>query len=370
VRHALSTSRISNVIILLLVLVVAGAPPAAALEPAPAGPLLRIVPAVQYSGLLAERDAGSLAPRVRPLLAWYQDEAPPGGLAVVYTPASRESFPTVLLDGRNLVVSHGTSFRWGAGWLSLIGVPSTVRPGVFQLWLPDIRVPFQVTARKFASEAIPLTSTLAALLMQPDPRKTAEAVELARLLADADPGEVHETGAFALPLTKPRRTAGYGDRREYRYDNGSTDLSVHNGVDLALPEGTPVAACGRGRVVMAKERVVTGWTVVIEHLPGLYSLYFHMSGVTVEEGDLVEKGQRVGLLGTTGLATGPHLHWEVQAGGVAVDPDRLTAGLPFAPGRWPVPVAPAPPVQPPVQPSPAVHPPAEPLPSVQPPAVD
>ena len=60
----------------------------------------------------------------------------------------------------------------------------------------------------------------------------------------------------------------------------------------------------------------------------------------------MEKGQRVGLLGMTGLATGPHLHWEVQAGGVAVDPDRLTAGLPFVAGRWPIPALPAAPAVP------------------------
>jgi murein DD-endopeptidase MepM/ murein hydrolase activator NlpD len=278
---------------------------------------------------------------------------------VVYTPESRASFPTVLLDGMGRTVSRGTSFRWAAGWLSLIAVPPTARPGVHQLWLPGIRMPFRVTARTFASETIPLTSTLTALRTQPDPRKTAEAIELARLLAGADPMEVHETGAFAMPLAKPRRTAAYGDRREYRYDNGSTDLSVHNGVDLALPQGTPVTACGRGRVVMAKERVVTGWTVVVEHLPGLYSLYFHLSGVTVGEGDFVEKGQRVGSLGMTGLATGPHLHWEVQAGGVAVDPDCLTAGLPFVPGRWPVPAVPVPEIQPPLV-QPTVQPPVQP----------
>jgi murein DD-endopeptidase MepM/ murein hydrolase activator NlpD len=340
-------------IALLLLLGSLGVPRDAAAEPAAtatataSGTVLRIVPAPRGGVLLTDRENGSRAPDRRPLLAWYQDAAPPGGIAVVYTPESRSSFPTVLLDGAGRTVSRGTSFRWGAGWLSLIAVPPTARPGSHQLWLPNTRVPFQVTARKFASETIPLTSSLTALRTQPDPRKTAEAVELVQLLAGADPGEVHETGAFAQPLANPRRTAGYGDRREYRYDDGSTALSVHNGVDLALPEGTSVAACGRGRVVMAKERVVTGWTVVVEHLPGLYSLYVHMSGVSVGEGDFVEKGQRVGSLGMTGLATGPHLHWEVQVGGVAADPDRLRAGLPFVPGRWPVPSLTTPVSQPP-----------------------
>ncbi|MCX7028878.1 MAG: M23 family metallopeptidase [Spirochaetes bacterium] len=328
-----------SAIVLLLLLVFAGAPSAEAIEPTPTGPVLRIVPAVRYDRLPADGDGGSFAPRVRSLLAWYQDAAPPGGLAVVYTPESRESFPTVLMDGRGRILSRGTSFRWGTGWLSLIGVPPTARPGGHELWLPGIHLPFRVTARTFASETIPLSSTLTTLRTQPDPRKTAEAVELARLLAGADPAAVHETGAFALPLAKPRRTAGYGDRREYLYDDGRTDLSVHNGVDLALPEGTPVAACGSGRVVMAKERIVTGWTVVIEHLPGLYSLYCHLSAVNVREGELLTKGQILGTVGKTGLATGPHLHWEVEAGGVAVDPDLLTAGLPLVPGRWPIPAA-------------------------------
>jgi murein DD-endopeptidase MepM/ murein hydrolase activator NlpD len=336
VKDLIPSSHRSGAIAMLLVLAFVGALPARGAEPAPSGPLLRIVPAVRYGVAQTERDEGSLALRVRPPLAWYQAEARPGGLAVVYTPETRASFPTVLLDGANRVVSQGSSFRWGSGWLSLVGIPSTARPGMHELWLPNIRLPFRVTARSFAEEAIPLTTALTVLRTQPDQRKATEAAELVQLLAATDPEAVHETGAFALPLAKPRRTAGYGDRREYRYADGSSELSVHAGLDLALPEGTPVVACGRGRVVMAKERMITGWTVVIEHLPGLYSLYFHMSGVAVEVGDLVEKGQRVGALGMTGLATGSHLHWEVQAGGVAVDPDLLLAGTPFGPGRWPI----------------------------------
>jgi hypothetical protein len=319
----------------LLLLLGGPAAPALAADAAPA--MMRIVPAARADVLLPDRDDGSLAPDRRPLLAWYQDAAAPGGMVAVYTPEARPSFPVVLLDLAGKVVARGTSFRWGTGWMSLLGVPSTARPGTHQLWLPGVRLRFRVTAHPFASETIPLTKELTDLRTVPDPRKTAEAVELARLLAGSDPSSRYETGPLAWPITKPRRTAGYGDRRVYQYDDGSSALAVHNGLDLALPEGTPVAACGAGRVVMAKERVVTGWSVIVEHLPGLYSLYYHLSGVVVHQGDLVAKGQVVGTLGKTGLATGPHLHWEVQAGGVAVDPDRLLAGLPFVPGAWPVP---------------------------------
>ena len=323
---------------LLLALVCLGVLPAVAeAESLSADTALRIVPAVRYGVVRAEQERGILAPRVRPLLAWYQEQAAPGSIAVVYTPEPRESFPILMLDERGKTLSRGTAFRWEDGWLSLVGVPSTVRPGAYELRLPQISVPFQVTARSFDSETIPLTAALTALRTEPDPRKTAEAAELAALLANADPSAVYETGAFAVPLAKPRRTAGYGDRRDYRSSDGRSDFSVHNGVDLALREGAPIAACGRGRVVMAKERLVTGWTVVIEHLPGLYSLYYHMSAICAEVGELVEKGQNIGSMGMTGLATGPHLHWEVQVGGVAVDPDRLTTVMPFMPGRWPIP---------------------------------
>jgi murein DD-endopeptidase MepM/ murein hydrolase activator NlpD len=338
---------------LVLALSATGAFRATAAEPAPAPPRLRIVPALRFGTAEPAPDPGSLAPRRRSPLAWYQDECSPGAVAVVYCPQPRESFSTALLGAGSRVVSRGACFPWGAGWLSLIGVPATAPPGSYELWLPDVRVPFRVTARMFASEAIRLSGALAALRTRSDARTTAEAAELAQLLAAADRDAVYEIGAFSLPLAQPRRTAGYGDRRQYQYDGGGSDSAVHAGLDLALPEGSPVAACGRGRVVMAKERVVTGWTVVIEHLPGLYSLYFHLREVIVGNGELVERGQRIGSVGMTGLATGPHLHWEVRVGGVAVDPDRLTAGMPFTPGCWPIPpVPPGGPTTPPVGPTP------------------
>ena len=74
---------------------------------------------------------------------------------------------------------------------------------------------------------------------------------------------------------------------------------------------------------MASERIITGFTVVIEHLPGLYSLYYHLDSLSVREGQRVSQGDRIGTVGSTGLATGPHLHWEVRSAGVAVDPDLL-----------------------------------------------
>ena len=73
---------------------------------------------------------------------------------------------------------------------------------------------------------------------------------------------------------------------------------------------------------MAEDRIITGLSVVLEHLPGVFSLYYHLDSMDVSEGDLVSTGTTLGTVGSTGLSTGPHLHWELRVSGVAVDPNR------------------------------------------------
>ena len=99
---------------------------------------------------------------------------------------------------------------------------------------------------------------------------------------------------------------------------------MHYGVDYGVPEGTLVTSCGDGKVVLAENRISTGWSVVVEHAPGLYSLYYHMSVLSVKDGQMVKQGEKLGLSGSTGLATGPHLHWEVRLNMCAVSPDFFT----------------------------------------------
>ena len=80
---------------------------------------------------------------------------------------------------------------------------------------------------------------------------------------------------------------------------------------------------------MAETRITTGWSTVIEHLPGLYSLYYHQSKVNVKVGDIVKKGDLIGYSGATGLATGPHLHWEMRLNMEAVSPDFFLGDFTF-----------------------------------------
>ena len=105
---------------------------------------------------------------------------------------------------------------------------------------------------------------------------------------------------------------------------GPRGNGFHAGIDLIAPAATPVAAAGAGRVVWAEFRP-GGWglLVTIAHRDGVRSMYAHLSRVDVRLGEAVATGQQVGLVGATGDATGPHLHFELRVRGAAVDP--LTA---------------------------------------------
>ena len=117
--------------------------------------------------------------------------------------------------------------------------------------------------------------------------------------------------------------SGFGVRSVY---NGEP-RAPHSGADFASPSGTPVLAPGGGRVVLAEPLYFTGQTVVIDHGLGLVSLLAHLSRIDVRVGADVVAGARVGLVGATGRATGPHLHWTVRLQGARVDPMSVIAAL-------------------------------------------
>ena len=97
----------------------------------------------------------------------------------------------------------------------------------------------------------------------------------------------------------------------------------HTGTDFQAATGTPVVAPNRGRIALAADQYFPGRTVIIDHGLGLYSYLAHLSEFSVEEGAIVERGQRVGLSGATGRVTGPHLHWTMRIGAARVDPLSL-----------------------------------------------
>jgi murein DD-endopeptidase MepM/ murein hydrolase activator NlpD len=103
--------------------------------------------------------------------------------------------------------------------------------------------------------------------------------------------------------------------------------SPHNGADFPAGTGTPVKAPNAGRIVAARDLYFSGQTVIIDHGTGLFSTLAHLSRIDVREGDSVEPGDVVGLVGATGRVTGPHLHWALRVSGARVDPMSALAVL-------------------------------------------
>ena len=188
-----------------------------------------------------------------------------------------------------------------------------------------------VVPKEFLNEDIPLNATNTAIRTDTSEKKAAQIDRLNEVLFTVNQNANYYEGLFIQPVDTTRRTSFFGDRRTYVYNTGTKSVSEHYGIDFGVPTGTPVKACGSGKVVLAENRVSTGWSIVIEHLPGLYSLYYHMDSLIASEGDIVKQGDVIGLSGATGLATGPHLHWEIRLNGSAVNPDYFKENQLFRP---------------------------------------
>jgi biotin carboxyl carrier protein len=128
----------------------------------------------------------------------------------------------------------------------------------------------------------------------------------------------HWQGSFQRPVPGVA-TSSFGRRSVF---NGQP-RSPHTGADFRASEGTPIAAPNAATVVLAEELYYAGKTVILDHGLGLFSYLAHLSRLDVSEGDQVEKGQVIGLVGATGRVTGAHLHWTLRLAGARVDPVSL-----------------------------------------------
>lgn len=185
----------------------------------------------------------------------------------------------------------------------------------------EITLPFSIQKKQFVSERILLDARNTGIRKDTSPERRAQIEKLNAILATVTPQDVYTLKPFTIPVDSKRITSGFGDRRVFVYTDKKTSTSMHYGIDYGVPTGTPVHSCAEGKVVLAENRISTGWSVVIEHLPGLYSLYYHLDSLGVHEGQYVKQGERIGLSGATGLATGPHLHWEIRLNMEAVNPE-------------------------------------------------
>lgn len=126
------------------------------------------------------------------------------------------------------------------------------------------------------------------------------------------------TQLFTLPFARPLDsviTSNYGSRRLFNHHK----KTQHLGTDFRAPIGEKVKSANYGKVVLAYDLFFTGWTVILDHGLGIFSVYAHMSELSVKQGQMVEQGEILGKSGATGRVSGPHLHWGIKMNNQWVD---------------------------------------------------
>ena len=227
----------------------------------------------------------------------------------------------VTLDGATLPTRQDPASD-GAWLMAMAATTMTVDPTTLTLTVTVIDefqrssvVEHQVVLTPLPVEVEQLQLSAATLsLITPEAREL-EAAATDGAWARANPEPLWEE-PFMMPIGGVS-TSGFGDAR--RYAQGGP-VSFHYGLDLAAPTGTPVHATNSGRVLIAGHYPIKGGFIAVDHGAGVMSYYFHLSRVNVVDGQLVQRGEVIGEVGSEGLSTGPHLHWEMRVHEEASNP--------------------------------------------------
>jgi murein DD-endopeptidase MepM/ murein hydrolase activator NlpD len=231
----------------------------------------------------------------------------------------------------------GVTVRWsghavpftlrGERWLATVGVDLDSRPGDHAVDVTFsyqdgrtsvVREPVQVRAEQYPTTELQVEERFVELSPEDQARADREAAETSAIYDTFTP-QRYWNEAFAVPVRGAQDGRNFGHRRVF---NGQP-RAPHSGADLRASTGTPIYAANRGRVVLAKDLFFSGNAVYLDHGHGLYTTYLHLSEIDVAVGQVVERGERLGLAGATGRVTGAHLHWGVRLLDARVDPFSL-----------------------------------------------
>lgn len=231
----------------------------------------------------------------------------------------------------------GVTVRWsghavpftlrGERWLVTVGIDLDSRPGDHAVDVTFsyedgrtrvVREPVEVRAEQYPTTELQVEERFVELSPEDQARADREAAETSAIYDTFTP-QRYWSEAFAVPVRGAQDGRNFGHRRVF---NGQP-RAPHSGADLRASTGTPIYAANSGRVVLAKNLFFSGNAVYIDHGHGLYTTYLHLSEIAVAVGQVVERGERLGLAGATGRVTGPHLHWGVRLLDARVDPFSL-----------------------------------------------
>jgi len=248
-----------------------------------------------------------------------------GGILLVQIDTGTSDLPAadmhIDFDGHSCRVFRPPGSADGV-YFALLGIPYYTKPGPQKLKLvysgpsgeKSRLFAFQVVAGKYKTDILKVDGRR----VNPNPKDLQRAKREQQEVKDVYASGIRESlweGKFQLPVDNDI-SSRFGNRRVF---NGQLK-SYHNGLDFRAPKGTPVCASNSGVVRLAKNLFYSGNAVIIDHGTQIFTIYAHLSKIEAAAGRRVEKGQLLGLSGATGRVSGPHLHWGVKLGGIAVNP--------------------------------------------------
>ena len=262
---------------------------------------------------LAALPAGRLWAAALASSVWPQDLRVPGGVArLSLGPAAQR--PEAWAGDIPLLVL-GDVIEWTA----LVGIPLSAAVGAASIRVRSAdgssrEVGYQIAPKQYKEQRLKVAPGTVDLSPADQARYEREHTHLAEVMARfSEP----LPASFAMRVPVPgRRSSSFGLRRVF---NGQA-RNPHSGMDIAAPTGTPVVAAAAGRVIDTGDYFFNGNTVWLDHGGGLLGMFCHLSAISVQVGDVLHTGQRLGAVGATGRVTGPHLHWSICLNQAMVDP--------------------------------------------------
>jgi len=233
----------------------------------------------------------------------------PGGVAVVDLGPSAQA-PSARFEGKPVLV-----VKEQETWLAIVGIPLTRQPGQAVVTQGSRSLPFTVGSKKYPEQHITLKNKRQ---VNPEPndlkrieRELAEQTTAYRSFSPVLPSNL----LLDKPVNGPL-SSKFGVRRFF---NGE-ERNPHAGLDFAVPAGTPIKTPANGKVILIGDYFFNGQTVFVDHGQGFISMFCHLSRIDVKNGQDLRRGEVVGRVGSTGRATGPHMHWNVSLNDARVDP--------------------------------------------------
>ena len=245
-----------------------------------------------------------------------QQQNVPGGLVWVDLPETLKTTSLVNFAGQRVL-----NVRIEGKLRALVGLALDLAPGEYHLEVNSKKIEhgFVVQAKEYPVQNITLKDQSKVDLSTEDLARVAtEHTEIAahkrhyRALDDTQSPDL----SFISPANG-RLSGRFGARRIF---NGQA-RAPHSGLDFAAPRGALVRSAGKGQVLAVADYFFNGKTVFVDHGRGLISMYCHLQKITVAQGQSLDRGEPLGLVGNTGRASGPHLHWSVALNGAMINPE-------------------------------------------------